>query len=84
MTVAELIEQLSQQDPARLVICQKDSESNSYSPLSDMWTGAYRAETTWYGEAGHEFLTDEDRENGYGDEDIITDGVSALFLCPVN
>jgi len=46
MTVKELIEQLKKEDPDRLVIMAKDPEGNGYSPLSDFWSGAYRAETT--------------------------------------
>lgn len=84
MTVKDLIELLQQEDPARLVISQKDAEGNHHSPLSMLWTGAYLAETTWYGEAGLEALTDEDRKAGYTDEDVIKDGVPALFLVPIN
>ena len=83
MTVKKLIEKLQMEDPDRLVVCQKDPEGNGYSPLEDWWTGAYRAETTWSGEAGLETLTDENREAGYSEEDVIADGVPALFLVPV-
>lgn len=84
MTIKELIEALQKEDPERLVVCQKDPEGNGYSPLSEWWTGAYRAETTWSGEAGLEKLTAEDEKSGYGQEDVIKDGVKALFLVPVN
>jgi hypothetical protein len=84
MTVKELIEKLQAEDPDRLVICQKDPEGNGYSPLEDWWSGAYRADSTWSGEAGMESLTDEDRLRGYSEEDVIEDGVPALFLVPVN
>ena len=39
MKVKNLIELLQKEDPERLVVCQKDPEGNSYSPLSDMWSG---------------------------------------------
>ena len=84
MTVAELIARLQQIDGNRQVIMARDAGGNSYSPLSSLWTGAYRPETTWYGEAGLDVLTSEDRERGYTEEDVITDGQSAIFLCPVN
>ena len=71
-------------DGNRQVIMAQDAEGNSYSPLSGFWTGAYRPETTWSGEAGLDILTDEDRERGYAEEDVITNGQSAIFLCPVN
>jgi len=83
MTVKELIEQLKKEDPDRLVIMAKDPEGNGYSPLSDFWSGAYRAETTWFGEVGLESLTDEYRKQGYTEEDVI-DGVPALILTPIN
>lgn len=84
MKVKKLIELLQKEDPNRIVICQKDPEGNGFSPLSDIWNGAYRAETTWYGEAGLEKFTEEDRKMGYTEEDILEDGKPALFLVPVN
>ena len=83
MTVRELITLLEQHDPDRIVVMAKDSEGNSYSPFSDAWTGAYLAETTWMGEVGLEVLTQEDREDGFDESDVL-DGVPALILCPVN
>lgn len=58
-----------------------DAEGNGYSPLSDYWTGAYRAETTWRGEVGFERETELPK--GYSEEDYC-DGEPALILCPVN
>ena len=73
MTVAELKALLLEYDDARLVIIQKDSEGNGYSPLAGAWVGAYHTETTWSGYAGPE-TKDED---GYV-------GSPALVLVPVN
>ena len=84
MKVRELIEQLQKIDPDREVIMAGDAEGNNYSPLYSLWEGAYRADTTWSGEVGFESLTDEDREAGYSEEDVIEDGVPAVILCPVN
>jgi len=84
MKVAELIEQLKKEDPASVVVMAKDSEGNSYSPLSDFWNGVYRAETTWSGEVGYDKLTPELEKAGYSEEDIIEDGESAIILCPTN
>ena len=84
MTVKELIEKLQAEDPDRLVVMQKDGSGNGYSPLSDWWPGAYEATTTRYGEAGEEALTPELEAKGYGEEDVLENGVPALFLCPVN
>jgi hypothetical protein len=84
MTVGELIETLQTYDQHRLVVCQQDAEGNSFSPLVDVWDGAYLAETTWYGEAGLEKLTKEDIDRGFDEEDVIENGVPALFLVPTN
>jgi len=87
MTVKELIEQLQKEDPERLVVMAKDPEGNGYSPLSDFWTGAYKAETTWYGEVGAESIddfTEEDLKAGFGEGDVISDGVPAIILTPIN
>lgn len=84
MNVKELIKLLQKEDPNRLVICSKDSEGNEYSPLSSVWTAAYRAETTWYGEVGLEKLTAADKKFGFTEEDVIDDGVPALIFTAVH
>jgi len=83
MKVSELIEKLKKIDGNRIVIIQKDAEGNGYSPLSNLWEGSYKAETTWWGEVGLEKLTKKDIKQGYGKEDVL-DGESALILEPVN
>jgi hypothetical protein len=84
MVVRELIEQLQKEDPERLVVMSKDSEGNSFSPLYQYTTDAYRAETTWRGEIGLEELTEEAKKSGYTEEDVIEDGQKALVLWPTN
>jgi len=83
MTVKELIEQLSEMDPDRIVIVSKDSEGNGYSPLCDVATAVYIAETTWSGEIGLEELTEEDIQQGYDEEDV-KEGEPAVVLWPTN
>ncbi len=83
MKVKELLEILSTVDPERLVIMAKDPEGNGYSPLSSYWEGAYVADTTWSGEVGLETLTEEDRKQGYSEEDV-KEGVKAIILTPTN
>ena len=61
----------------------KDSEGNSYSPLSSYWSGVYRPDTTYSGEVGYGELTPELEEAGYGEDDII-EGEKAVILCPTN
>lgn len=83
MTVRELIKQLQKENPNRLVVCQRDSEGNGYSPLEEYWTGAYLAENRTSGEAGLDKLTDLYRSAGYTEEDVFEDGIPALFLVPL-
>lgn len=83
MTVAELIEELKQQDPNRLVVMSKDAEGNSYSPLSALYIAAYCPDTTWSGQIGLEKLDDAYRAEGYTEEDVV-DGQPALVLYPIN
>jgi hypothetical protein len=84
MTVEELIAELTKEDPASVVVMAKDSEGNSYSPLSDYWAGVYRADSTYSGDVGYGELTPELEKAGYGEDDIIEDGVPAVILCPTN
>lgn len=84
MTVLELIQKLQKEDPTRLVVCQKDPEGNGYSPLEGFWPGAYRSQHPCMGEAGLEKLTRKYRRAGYTEEDVIVDGVPALFFVPTN
>lgn len=83
MTVQDLIELLSKEDPDRLVVLAEDAEGNHYCPLSGGWSGSYFAETTYSGRMGLEELTEEDRSQGYTEEDVVA-GVPALCLTPVN
>lgn len=84
MTVKELIAKLEKEDPDRLVLVQKDGEGNGYSPLYQVTTGAYRADSTWSGEYGIEKLTEELKARGFTEEDVYEGGVPALALVPTN
>jgi hypothetical protein len=84
MKVKELKELLNDYNDEDIVILQKDSEGNSYSPLDDAWEGKYKAETTWYGEAHIRELTPELIKHGYTEEDLCEDGENAIILCPIN
>jgi hypothetical protein len=85
MKVKELIEMLQQEDQEKEVIMSKDGEGNNYSPFADFGdVDVYKAESTWSGYTGYSKLTAKQRKEGYGDADIITDGVPALVLYPVN
>ena len=82
LSVADLIKKLKKVDQNRVVILQKDSEGNGYSPLHDFWTGAYDETADWDNCVGLEKLTDEDRKDGYEESDIV-DGVPAIILTPL-
>lgn len=85
MKVKELIELLQQEDGEKEVIMSKDGEGNTFSPLADFGnTNTYVADSTWSGEMGFSELTPELIKDGYGEEDILTDGVPALVLYPNN
>lgn len=86
MTVAELIAELSRMDPDRVVICQKDSEGNGYSPLAGVDdNAAYSADSTWSGDVDVQTLSAADIAHGYGPEDVApSTAVPCVVLFPVN
>jgi hypothetical protein len=89
MTVRELIAILSDMDPDRVVIMQKDADGNGYSPLRDEGVhddSVYIAETTWHGEVKYAELTPELESCGYSEEDCAEpgDGVPCVVLVPIN
>ena len=84
MTVKQLKELLANADDDRIVILQKDSEGNGYSPCAGIDSEMnYTADSTWSGEVGYAKLTPELVSKGYGEEDI-TEGEPALILYPIN
>lgn len=85
MQVKELIALLQEQKPEDLIILQKDSEGNGYSPLYGAEGCRYTADTTYSGETGLRELTDELRAQGYTEEDLAgDDAVDAVVLYPIN
>lgn len=50
MKVKDLKKLLENEDDNAIVIIQKDSEGNGYSPLYSTYTGYYEAENNWSGE----------------------------------
>ncbi|MCP6727326.1 MAG: hypothetical protein KJI69_04955 [Patescibacteria group bacterium] len=83
MKVKDLIKELQEVDPERMLIMSSDAEGNSHSPLYSISEGAYLADSTYSGEYGLEKLTNEDIEYGYTIEDLI-DGEKAICLHPTN
>lgn len=84
MKVKDLIEQLKLHNPEDIVIMSSDSEGNSYSPLSSIYTGSYKAENSWRGEVGISELTPELIKIGFTEEDILEDSVPCVILGPTN
>lgn len=84
MTVKELIEQLKQCDPKAIVVMSSDGEGNSFSPLADVDDShVYQADSTWSGEIGFKELTEELKEDGYTEEDLL-DGEPCVVVWPTN
>lgn len=85
MNVKDLREALAAMPDDMLVVVQKDSEGNGYSPLrgADGDNNSYAADSTWGGTVGLTALTDEAAKRGYGPEDVVA-GVPCLVLYPVN
>ena len=79
MTVKELIEDLRKvEDQSRVVILQKDSCGNGYSPGLGAWEGWYEAESTWRGDCPHP----DDVESG--EVELSDQAVKAVILYPVS
>lgn len=83
MTVAQLIKELKKLPKDALVIMSSDGEGNGFSPVAAVGIGAYEAENTWSGQFGLHELTEEDKEQGYSEEDVI-DGPLAVCIWPIN
>ncbi len=77
ITVSELIAQLSELPGDSIVILQKDSEGNGYSPCVGADTAMYVPESTWSGEV----LNQEDYEE---DQESYEDAIPCVVLWPVN
>ncbi len=84
MKVWELIDILKTVHPEKEVVMSKDGEGNGYSPLADTTEMEYMAECSYYGYVGFKEITPAMELEGYGEEDLIKDGESALVLYPTN
>ena len=85
ITVRDLIELLKKLSPDRVVVLQKDSEGNAWSPLDVSWRGAYAPHSDWSGDVYLERLTDEDRSQGFDESDLPDDDLEvfpAVILVP--
>ncbi len=79
-TVKELIEILSSLPEDSVVVLQKDSEGNGYSPLAGGEAAKYLPETTCNGEVP----CSEDIEGGEYEEEDIAKMLNCVVLWPIN
>lgn len=84
MTVKELRKLLINQNDNDLIVLSKDSEGNSFSPLSEHFClCSYESTSTSSGEIWLRELTDELKKQGYSKEDLCDTGINALILYPL-
>ena len=81
MTVKELIELLSKQDPDDLVVLSMDSEGNGFNEMADYSIMNYRT-GGYAGDIGYRELTEEMEKQGYAEEDVMLDGQPCIVLWP--
>lgn len=81
MIVRDLIKLLEKEDPERLVVCQGDPEGNFFSELEDIESMAYDSRNN---EVGYEELTEELRNEGFDEADVMENGIPSLILIPQN
>jgi len=79
-TVKELIETLSELPEDSVVILQKDSEGNGYSPLAGLEAAKYIPGTTCNGEVP----CNEDIESGELEEEDVAKMLDCVVLWPTN
>jgi hypothetical protein len=86
MTLDELRAELAELDlPGdTIVVLSEDGEGNGFSPLAEVETAMYSADSTYSGE---HYLTEEQvaADPEYGEDDLAPDdAVPAVFLWPTN
>ena len=75
MTVREALAELSTMDPDRILVVQADSKGNTYRPLAGMDDNAGCTRTPFGTvRVGHQRLSNEDRDNGFSDDDLCDPG----------
>jgi hypothetical protein len=85
VTVAELIEKLSEIEGHRIVVMSADGEGNNYSPLAEVYEVEYVPESTYSG-----YIYDDEDDEACDDEDECEDYRSSLdifdavVLYPIN
>lgn len=64
-------------DPEREVVLSEDAEGNGFNVCHVVEKYKYSK-----GEIGFEELTEELKKEGYGEEDVMKDGIKAFVLWP--
>lgn len=87
LRIKDLKDIIENMDDDRVVILSSDGEGNNFSPLSsEILIGIYEPyspDLIYRGEVGIEELTQEFKDIGY-DEDDILEGERCLTLFPIN
>lgn len=83
ITVGELIGKLLSFDPDDLVVLASDSEGNNFSPLYELTEDLYQEDSNWSGNTCPREITDELRQGGWTEEDIMP-GRPCITLWPTN
>ncbi len=76
MTVKQLIARLKKESPNSVVVISSDSEGNSYSVVNSV-NGNNRYKD---GEIGLAKLTKKLKEEGYSEEDVMSDGKKCVVI----
>jgi len=70
--------------PYQIPSQSKDAEGNTYSQTGGLSFCQYKPETNYYGEVGLTKLTSRLKAQGFSEEDVMTDGIKAVVLYPMN
>ena len=78
MKVGQLIEELKKINPEKVVVLSGDSEGNDYREMSEIeWENIVFNEEE--SEVGFEYLSEELKDEGYDEEDIIEGEKAIVF-----
>jgi hypothetical protein len=80
MKVSELIEQLQDLDGDLLVVVSQDPEGNGFDTLADVCTNQRYSDVDHH--VGLDHLNEDLEEAGFGEEDLMEDGVPCVVLWP--
>lgn len=86
LTVQDLKRLLANFDDDDLVVLQEDASGNGYAPLAGGYDMIYVAESAGSGGVYLRQLTEEDRAEGWTEDDVYhgTEGHPALVLYPID